>query len=448
MKPIRLAALLGLLAAAPPALAEPAVTGFRLDNGMEVVVIEDNRAPVVTHMVWYRVGAADDPPGKSGLAHYLEHLMFKGTDTIPEGAFSKIVAENGGQDNAFTSRDFTGYFQRIAADRLEVVMAMEADRMRNLRFSEAVALTERDVILEERNQVVENNVSSQFSEMMSAGLYKHHPYRIPIIGWRHEMEGLTRADALAFYERYYAPDNAILVVAGDVSPEAVRVLAEKHYGPHEPSGRPRAARVQEPPHLAARRVEMQDARVRQPYVVRNWKVPSRLTGDPRDAAALTLLAEVLGGSGVTSRLGRALQLEEGIAISTGAFYSGLSLDATSFGAFVVPAQGVSLADAEAGLERVLARLATEGPTEGELARARIGIEAAEVFAQDSGAGLARRYGSALSMGLSIADVEAWPAMLRGVTAEDVKRVAGLLRPETSVTGWLRGPEPKPQGQQG
>ena len=443
MKPL-LAAVVALPLLASPLAAtdapRSAVTTFTLDNGMEAVVIEDRRAPVVTHMVWYRVGSADEPTGLSGLAHYLEHLMFKGTDTIGEGDFSRIVAENGGQDNAFTSFDFTGYFQRIAADRLEVVMAMEADRMRNLRVTPEQALTERDVILEERSQVVENNVGRQFSEMMSAALYKHHPYRVPIIGWRHEMEGLTLEAALAFYERYYAPDNAILVVAGDVTAEQVREMAERHFGPHAPSGNPRAARVQEPPHLAARRVEMRDPRVRQPQVVRQYLVPSRVSGSAEDAAALTLLAEVLGGSGVTSRLGRTLEIEEGIAISAGAFYSGLSLDHTSFGVFAVPAEGVTLAEVEAGLDRVLTQLAVEGPTEQELNRARIGIAASEVFAQDSGAGLARRFGAALSVGLTVEDVERWPDHLRAVTPEDVKRAAGLLRLEASVTGWLLGPD--------
>ena len=431
---------LPLAAASDPAPQQarqgPPVTSFQLDNGMEVVVIEDNRAPVVTHMVWYRVGAADDPLGKSGLAHYLEHLMFKGTDAIPEGAFSKIVAENGGQDNAFTAQDYTGYFQRIAADRLERVMWMEADRMRNLRLGEETALTERDVILEERSQVVENNVGRQFGEMMDAAFYMHHPYRIPIIGWRHEMESLTREDALAFYERYYAPDNAILVVAGDVTPEDVRALATEYYGAHEPSGRPRAARVAEPPHLAPRRVSMTDARVRQPYVIRDYLVPSRVTGSAEQAAALSLLAEVLGGSGVTSRLGRALQIDENIAIGSGSWYRGLALDDTTFSLYVVPAEGVSLADAEAAMDRVLVDLAENGPTEEELARARIGIAAAEVFAQDSGGGLARRYGAALSLGLSVEDVEAWPGLLKAVTAEDVREAATLLRPEASVTGWL------------
>ena len=424
---------------ATQAVAAPKVTSFTLDNGMEAVVIEDRRAPVVTHMVWYRVGAADEPLGKSGIAHYLEHLMFKGTETIPEGAFSKIVAENGGQDNAFTSRDYTGYFQRIAADRLEIVMRMEADRMRNLVISDEAAEKERLVILEERSQRTDNDPGSLLGEHMAAALFMNHPYRIPIIGWRAEMEGLTRQDALDFYGRFYAPDNAILVVAGDVDPEDVRRLAETYYGPHQPSGRPRAVRPQEPRHLAPRRLELRDARVRQPYVIRNYLTPSRASGGQEQAAALTVLAQVLGGSGVTSRLARTLQLEQGVAIGSGAWHSAGSLDAAEFGLYAVPAEGVGLAELEAAMDAVLARLAAEGPTEDELALARAQVNASEIYAQDSGAGLARRYGAALASGLTLADIEAWPDVLRAVTAEDVKRAAALLRLDASVTGWLMGP---------
>jgi zinc protease len=276
--------------------------------------------------------------------------------------------------------------------------------------------------------------------MLSAALYMHSPYRVPVIGWRHEMEGLTRDDALAFYERYYAPDNAILVVAGDVAADEVKRLAEIHYGPHQPSGRPRDARVQEPPHLAERRIEMRDARVRQDTVTRQYLAPTRLTGAPEDAAALTILAEVLGGSGVTSRLGRALQVEKKIAIGSGAFYSGSSLDEGAFGVYGVPAEGVELAALEAEIDAVLAALAAEGPTPDELERARIGVMASEIYAQDSQSGLARRYGAALAVGLSVADVQAWPELLKAVSAEDVKRAAALLRREASVTGWLRAPE--------
>jgi len=438
-----------LIAAAGAAFAQaagPQVTAFTLGNGMEAVVIEDHRAPVVTHMVWYRVGAADEPQGASGVAHFFEHLMFKGTETIPEGAFSKIVAENGGQDNAFTSRDYTAYFQRIAADRLETVMAMEADRMRNLVLSQNAVETERKVILEERSQRTDNNPGALFSEQMSATLYLNHPYRVPVIGWRAEVETLSRDAALDFYRRYYAPDNAILVVAGDVDPAGVRRLAETHYGPVAPSGAPRAVRPQEPPHLAPRRIEMRDARVRQPYVQRQYLVPSRVSGGAEDAAALSILAEVLGGSGVTSRLSRALELEQGVAINSGAYYASSALDASEFAVYGVPAEGVALETVEAAIDAALATLAAEGPTDEELARARAGIAASEIYAQDSGAGLARRYGAALAVGLTVADIEAWPEQLKAVTADDVRRVAGLLRREASVTGWLMAPEA--EGHQG
>jgi zinc protease len=418
--------------------AAPKVTTFTLENGLTGVVIEDHRAPVVTNMVWYRVGAADELPGESGVAHFFEHLMFKGTDEIPEGAFSKIVAENGGQDNAFTSRDYTAYFQQIAADRLETVVRMEADRMRDLVLSDAVIVPERDVILEERSQRTDNDPSALFSEQMSATLFMNHPYRIPVIGWRAEVAALTRDEALAFYDRYYAPDNAIMVVAGDVDPAEVRRIAEKHYGPLKPSGRPRAERPQEPPHLGARRLEMRDARVRQPYLMRQYLTPSRVSGDPKDAAALTILAEVLGGSGVTSRLGRALQVDEQLAVGSGAWYSSLSLDPAEFSVYAAPTPGVSLEDLETKVDAVMAALAADGPTDEELRRARAGVAASEIYAQDSGAGLARRYGAALAVGLSVEDVENWPRVLEAVTAEDVKRAAGMLRIEASVTGYLMG----------
>ena len=441
-----LAPAAGLMLAAGVAAAEPPVSTFTLENGMEGVVIEDNRAPVVTHMVWYRVGSADEPPGKSGVAHFLEHLMFKGTDEIPEGAFSKIVAENGGRDNAFTSYDFTAYFQRIAADRLETVMAMEADRMVDLTLSEEAVRTERDVILEERSQRTDNDPSGLFSESMGSALYKNHPYGSPVIGWRAEIAGLTREDALAFYERFYAPDNAILVVAGDVTPEEVEALARKHYGPLAPSGRPRDPRPQEPPHVAPRRIDMDDPRVRQPYMLRRYLTPTRVSGSAEQAAALSILSEVLGGSGVTSRLGRALQVDQAIALSAGSFYSASAMDPNSFGIWAVPAEGVALPDLEQAVDQVIARLAAEGPTEDELARARAAVRAGEIYAQDSGAGLARSYGAALAVGLTVQHVRDWPDHLAAVTAEDVRAAAALLDIDASVTGYLTRDET--EGSQG
>ena len=297
-------ALAGLAVSVAMPLAAQAttdgVTTFELDNGMQVVVVEDNRAPVVQHMVWYRAGSADEPIGSSGVAHFLEHLLFKATDTLAEGELSATVAANGGRDNAFTSYDYTAYFQRVAADRLELMMRMEADRMRNIRLTEQNITTERRVILEERNQRTENNPRALFSEQMNAAQYLNHRYGVPIIGWRHEMESLDMDDALSFYDTYYYPNNAILVVSGDVDADEVKSLAETYYGviPANPD-LPERVRSQEPPHNAERRLIFRDPRVAQEYVSRSYLAPERDPGDQTAAAALTLLSEVLGG-GLTS----------------------------------------------------------------------------------------------------------------------------------------------------
>jgi len=252
----RLLTVLALALTPQAALAEPVVTSFELENGMQGVVIEDHRAPVVTHMVWYKVGSADETPGKTGIAHYLEHLLFKGTDTIPSGRFSEIVAENGGQENAFTSRDYTGYFQNIASDRLGLVMSMEADRMRNLTIGDDDWQAERDVVGEERRSRTDNVPSAKFREQFTSALYLSHPYGTPVIGWKKEVEALTKEDALEFYDRFYAPNNAILVVAGDVDPAEVEALAKEHYGVIDRIELPEHVRSVEPPHLAERRITM------------------------------------------------------------------------------------------------------------------------------------------------------------------------------------------------
>jgi zinc protease len=439
MRLTRTATVVGFLVAialAPAARAEPKVSDFRLDNGMEVVVIEDHRAPVVTSMVWYRVGSADEPWGHSGIAHFFEHLMFKATNEIADGEFSKIVAANGGKDNAFTSYDYTAYFQRIAADRLGLVMGMEANRMRNLALTDEVVATERDVILEERNQRTDNSPQGLFAEQMDAALYMNHPYGVPVIGWRHEIEQLKLTDAQSFYDRFYAPDNAILVVAGDVTPEQVREMAETYFGPLEPSGRPPEARPQEPPQLAPRRMEMRDARVRQSFVRRIYLAPSYDASNPREAAALSILSDILG-DGITSRLAQALQLDQNIGIDTGSYYSPARRDRGSFSIYGVPAPGQDLATIEAAMDAVLAELTAGGPTEEELARVKRLNRAARIFAQDSMSSQARLYGAALAVGGTVADVQNWPAVIEAVTAEDVRQAAEkYLVPERSVTGWL------------
>lgn len=423
-----------------PAWAGP-VTNFTLDNGMEVVVIEDHRAPAVTQMVWYRAGSADEPPGMSGVAHFLEHLLFKGTETLEPGEFSATVARHGGTDNAFTSYDYTAYFQRIAADRLGLVMEMEADRMANLRLSDDDIATERDVILEERNQRVENSPAALFRERMGATQYLNHPYGAPIIGWRHEMEALDRAAAVDFYSTYYAPNNAILIVAGDADPEEVRALAEKHYGriPANPD-LPERIRPQEPPQLAERRLILRDPRVSQPYVARSYLAPERDSGAQREAAALTLLAALLG-NGQTSVLNEALQFEQSIAVQVGAWYSGMSLDDASLDFVVVPAPGVTLAEAEAALGEVLTGFLETGPDPEHLERIKSQLRAQEIYERDDVTALAQRYGRALTQGLTVADVQAWPDILQEITDEEIMDAArNVLDRERSVTGYLMAPE--------
>jgi zinc protease len=433
---VRLIALF-VLFLAPPAAAER-VTGFTLPNGLEAVVIEDHRAPVVVHMVWYRVGAADDPAGKSGLAHYLEHLMFKGTETMPAGAFSATVEAQGGSDNAFTAWDYTAYFQRVAADRLGLVMAMEADRMVNLRIPEDEAATERAVIGEERAQRIEATPGGLFAEQRRAVQFLNHPYARPIIGWRHEIEGLTAADARAFYRAHYGPNNAILIVAGDVTADAVRALAEEHYGPIPPNPRivPRI-RPAEPPQIAARRLRMEDARVGEPYFVRSYLAIPRRPGDQRQAAALVVLAELLGGNPATSFLGRVMQFDAPVAVQTDAFYDPVALDDTTFTIAVVPAPGVTLDDAEAALDAALARFLAEGVDEAALDRVRRRLRAAEIYALDSAHDTARRYGEALSVGLTLEDMAEWPRLLQAVTPADVMEAARtVFDPRRSVTAQL------------
>jgi zinc protease len=388
-------------------------------------------------MVWYRAGSADEPPGASGVAHFLEHLLFKGTQNMAPGELSATVARNGGSDNAFTSYDYTAYYQRVAADRLPLMMQMEADRMVNLQLSETDVATERDVIIEERNQRVENDPSSLFREQKNAALYLNHRYGVPVIGWRHEMVALDQAKARAFYDRYYAPNNAILIVAGDVRPQEVRELAQKYYGPlpANPDLPPRI-RPQEPPQTAERRLVFRDARVAQPYVSRAYLAPERDSGAQETAAALTILAEILGG-GTTSVMAEKLQFDSQTAVYTGAFYGGGSLDQTSFDLVVVPAPGVSLQQAEDAMDQVLAEFLKTGVDADQLARIKMQVKAAEIYDRDNVERLANRYGRALTQGLSIADVQAWPQVLQAVTADDVMAAAHrVLDRRQSVTGWL------------
>ena len=432
---------LPMLAVSPHAFAAdqtPRASEFKLANGMEVVVIPDHRAPVVTHMVWYRVGAADEVRGTSGIAHFLEHLMFKSTEKIPVGEFSKIVARLGGQDNAFTGHDATSYFQRVAKDRLATVMEMEADRMVNLRLDEKEVLTERDVILEERRSRIDNNPSALFDEQLNAALYMNHPYGVPVIGWYHEMAKLSRNDALTFYKHYYAPNNAILVVSGDVTNDEVKKLAEATYGkiPSNPTVVTTRTRPAEPPQIAARRIEYKDARAGNASLHRYYLAPSYMTAKPGEAEALDILMKIVG-AGSTSRLYKKLVVEQKVASQVSGDYQGYGLDSGTITLYGVASDGVELSKVEAAADAVLADVVKNGVTAAELERAKNSYLADYVFESDNQQSLARRYGWGMAVGRTVEKIESWPANISKVTLEDIKKVAAeYLDMRHSVTGYL------------
>ena len=424
-------------ASAGRAHAGAEVSHFTLANGLEVVVVPDHRAPVVTHMIWYKVGSADETPGKSGLAHFLEHLMFKGTEKNPGDAFSRHVAEIGGQENAFTASDYTGFYQRVPRSHLKEMMALEADRITGLVLTDDVVRPELNVVLEEQNMRIANNPAARLSEQMDAALYLNHPYGRPVIGWRPEIEQLNREDALAFYRRFYSPNNAIVVIAGDVTPHEVKADAEATYGKiaNRVDNAPRR-RPMEPAQEAPRTVTLADFRVEQPILNRDYLMPSETSAKAGESEAIEVLAHVLG-SGENSRFYRRLVIDQGIALNAGANYSGTALDYSKFAVFGSPKPGVSLQQLEAAIDTVVGEVVTQGITADELERAKTRLIAEAVYAEDNQATLARWYGSALATGQTVESVRDWPSRIRAVTVESVQRAARTwLDPRRSVTGYL------------
>lgn len=435
-------ALFALFFLASEAMAREAAertVNFTLENGMEVVVIPDHRAPIVTQMVWYRAGSADEEAGKSGIAHFFEHLMFKGTEKHPGDTLDRAVNEVGGRSNAFTSYDYTAYFQTVPPSALARMMDFEADRMRNLILTDAVIGPERDVVLEERRLRVGGNPQQQLGEELNAVLYDNHPYGRPVLGWESEMEKLNRVDATAFYKRFYAPNNAILVVAGDIDVEAVREMAEESFGKVErgPDLPPRI-RPEEPRHLTRRTLTLADARVSVPSLSKSWLVPSYRTAAPGEGEALDVLSEILGG-GTLSRFYQGLVLRDHIAAQVGASYTGTALDTTSFTIYATPQQGVTLEQLEAGLDAEIVRIREEGVSEAELEAARTRLVRSMIFARDDVSGLANVYGATLATGGSVEDVDEWPQRIRAVTADQVKAAAARLDPAVSVSAYLVPP---------
>jgi zinc protease len=437
------AGLIAGLASPTIALAQTTATpappaSFTLNNGLQVVVIADHRTPVVTQMTWYKVGSADETPGKSGLAHFLEHLMFKGTSKHPAGEFSETVLRVGGNENAFTSADYTGYFQRVPREQLGSMMEFEADRMTGLVLKDENVLPERDVVLEEFNMRVANNPEARLTEQIMAALYLNHPYGRPVIGWHQEIEKLNREDALAFYRRFYAPNNAILVIAGDVDADEVRPMAERTFGviAAQPAIPTLRVRPQEPEPAAPRTVTLSDPRVEQPGLRRYYLVPSATTAAAGESAALDVLAQLMGG-GSNSYLYRRLVVDRPLAVNAGAAYQGTSLDATQFAISASPRPGVTFAQVEQVIDDVIADIGENGVRSEDLDRVKTQLIAETVYAQDNQATLARWYGGAMTTGLSIEDIRKWPERIRAVTAGQVREVAQKwLDKKRSVTGYL------------
>lgn len=412
-----------------------------LENGLRVVVVENHLMPVVNHMIWYEVGAADEPPGKSGLAHLLEHAMFKGTTSIGPGEFSRVIAENGGNLNAFTSSDFTAYYVSIAADRLPLVMEMEADRMRNLVCSEQDFLTERDVVVQERLQRTENNPDAQLDERVNVSLWVTHPYRNPVVGWMNEVSSLTRQDAFDFYKSWYSPEKAIVIITGDVKTSEAMKLAQRYYG--SLPGKKYQKRVRPTSVLAKAntRVDMSHPNVRTPRWMQTYRVPSvRTAASPREVAALEVLTEVLGG-GSLGLLYRDLVIERRIAVDAGASYRAFQVDDTYLQIYAIPKDGVSVEELEKTTLEFLDRFLREGVSAGDVEEAKIRLRAGVIYERDSLIGPAYMIGQALVVGEPLSSVETWPQQIAVVSREDVMDAAQRwVHVSDSVIGVLR-----PQG---
>ena len=410
---------------------------FTLANGLQVIVLPSRRAPIVTQVVVYKIGSADETFGHTGAAHFLEHMMFKGTDKVPSGEFSRIVSRNGGRDNAYTTFDSTGYHQTVAPERLDLVMRMEADRMTNVRITEREIVPERQVILEERRMRTDNVPASLLDEAVREQLYgRHKPYAMPVIGYPDDIKKLGVNDLLTFYRRHYAPNNAILIVAGDTTTEEVRKLAERHYGPianrkTEPRLRPSQGGTDLP-----QKVIRADARVVEPRWSRLWLAPSYKVGETKYAYALQVLARLFGGT-ETSRLSRVLVDERKVGLSAWASYSPASLGLTSFDIGVHPAKSRSMSDVEEAVTAEMKKLLDGGVTAEEVERAQNQLLAAAIYSQDSLASGPRIYGTALSTGSTIADIDAWPQRISAVTPADVLAAAQhIWRDDGAVTALL------------
>lgn len=428
----------------PPHVAAAAlsVESFTLANGLEVVVIPNHRVPAVTHMLWYRVGGADDPPGKSGLAHYHEHMMFEGTPAHSTGEYSSLIARAGGKHNAFTNADATAYYVTIAKDELPLVMRLEADRMRSLSPTTAAAEKEKEVIIEERRARIENDPAALFSEQLNASLFRHHPYRLPVIGWMHEMQTLTLTDVLEFHSRWHHPNNAILILGGDITAKEARPLVERYYG--DISRKAQIARRwnAEPPQNASRNLVLSHQNVKQPLWTRLYATSSLGAGNKEHALPLLALSQLLGG-GKTSRLYRALVVDEKIASHVAVHYNAFSRGPAVFEISVTPEPSASMEAIEKIVDSELQKSARVEFSAEELARAKTLLKAESIYARDGLDSMARIMGWIRILDLNTEYFVHWPEKIDAVTGPQIISAAqATFKPEQSVTGRLLPEEKK------
>ena len=405
-----------------PLAARAQVHEYTLDNGLRVIVKEDHRAPVVVSQIWYKVGSSYEHRGITGISHVLEHMMFKGTAKHPAGEFSRIIAENGGQENAFTGRDFTAYFQQLEKSRLPISFELEADRMRNLLLPPREFKKEVKVVMEERRLRTEDDPQSLTYERFMSTAFLTGRYHNPVIGWSDDLKALTDAELRRWYERWYAPDNATLVVVGDVRGDAVRALAQKYFGPLKPSDIPPLEHRTEIKQLGERRITVA-APAELPYLIMGYKVPVARTADaPWKPYALEVLAAVLDG-GESARLSRELVRGRQVAASAGAGYNLYSRYENLLTLQGVPANGKSVADLEAAFRDQIARLRKQPVTDRELARVKAQVTASKVYERDSIFYQAMQIGTLATVGLDWRLADEYADKIRAVTAEQVRQVA-------------------------
>jgi zinc protease len=403
-------------------LAQAPGREFLLDNGMKIIVKEDHRAPTVAHMIWYRIGSTDEVNGTTGVAHALEHMMFKGTTTLKPGEFSRRVAALGGRENAFTSKDFTAYFQQIEKSKLEAMMALEADRMANLVFDPAEFEQEIKVVMEERRLRTDDQPGAQVYEALYAAAFAAHPYHHPIVGWMDDLQNMTVQDAKVWHDRWYAPNNATMVVSGDVDAEAVHALAKKYFGGIPSKPLPVRKPQDEPPQRGVRRVTVK-APAENPYVVLAFKAPTLRDVERDDEVhALSVLAAVLDGYD-NARLNAKLVRTERIANSVGADYSATARGPVLFTLDGTPAVGVSTEQLEQALRAEVQRIARDGVSDAELQRVKTQLVASQIYKRDSIFGQAMEIGSLEMSGISQKLIDRIIEKLRAVKPQQVQAVA-------------------------